>query len=82
MSDSLFNALAIALARTGLDDGRGGLRSASADEFMYMCEDVAGDYWFKHHSSRNYIMLVNCSEPYIIVPMGGSFRRGTFSAPA
>jgi len=36
MSDSLFTALATALAHTGLDDGRGGLRAASADEFMYM----------------------------------------------
>jgi hypothetical protein len=82
MSDSLFTALATALARTGLDDGRGGLRSASADEFMYMYEDAAGDHWFKHRASRNYIMLASCSEPYITVPMGGSFRRGTFPAPA
>lgn len=82
MSDSLFNALAIALSRACLDDGRGGLRSASADEFMYMHEDAAGDHWFKHRASRNYIMLASCSEPYIIVPMGGSFHRGTFPAPA
>jgi hypothetical protein len=82
MSDSLFTALAIALARTGLDDGRGGLRSASADEFMFMYEDAAGDHWFKHRASRNYIMLASCSEPYIIVPKGGAFFGGTFPAPA
>jgi hypothetical protein len=49
---------------------------------MFMYEDAAGDHWFKHRASRNYIILASCSEPYIIVPMGGSFRRGTFPAPA
>lgn len=82
MSDSLFTALAIALARTGLDDGRGGLRAASADEFMFMYEDAAGDHWFKHRASRNYIMLASVKEPYIIIPNGGAFFGGTFPAPA
>ncbi len=82
MSNSLFTALATALARTGLDDGRGGLRAASADEFMYMYEDAAGDHWFKHVASRNYVMLASVTAPYIIVPKGGAFFGGTFPAPA
>lgn len=90
MFSPAFSRLSHALSRYVLNDGKGGLRTASPDEFMLMavregsCGENETD--FKHRDSRNYLTLrwntyADHGTEKIVVFVGGPFHGGTFPAP-